>query len=112
MSNHLNPKQPPEPVPVEPVRTEHEPPHHEHTLGEQIGESIRSEDEPMENKRPAAPFAMVMGTYPIILIVLVLLISAYFFWFRTAPQADDANGPAVPAETAPLDDRPATTPAG
>ena len=112
MSNHLNPQQPPEPVPVEREPVEHRPVEHEHTLGEQIGESIRSEDEPIENTRPSAPLAMVMGTYPFILIILVLLIAAYFFWVRTAPDAEDAGGPAVPAETAPLEARPATTPAG
>lgn len=82
------------------------------TLGEQIGESIRSEDEPLEDKKPSAPLALVMGSYPIILTLLLLALAAYFFWFRGGgEQADVDDNPAQPAEVQTLD-QPATTPAG
>ncbi len=95
MSDHLDPKRPEE----------------EKTVGEQIGESMRSEDEPLEDKKPSAPLALVMGSYPIILIVLLLAIAAYFFWFRGAgEQGGVDDNPAQPAEVEALD-QPATTPA-
>ena len=96
MSDHLDPNRPEE----------------EKTVSEQIGESIRSEDEPLENEKPSAPLALVMGSYPIILTVLLLAIAAYFFWFRGGgDQGGIDDNPAQPAEVETLD-QPATTPAG
>lgn len=97
MSDHADPKQPPD--------------EDEHSLGEQIGESIRSEDEPLEDTKPAAPLALVMGSYPIILIILLLILAGYFFWFRGNAEEDREDEPARPAEVEQLD-APATTPAG
>jgi len=84
---------------------------HHKTLGEQIGESMRSEDEPLEDNKPSAPLALVMGSYPIILTLLLLALAAYFFWFRGAgDQGGIDDNPAQPAEVETLDP-PATTPA-
>lgn len=85
------------------------PPEEEPTVSEQIGESIRSEDEPIQE--PAAPFGMVMWTYPVILITLLLILAAYFFWFRAAPDEGREDDPARPAPTAPAEREP-TDPRG
>jgi hypothetical protein len=82
MSNYADPKQP---------RDEDD-----QTLSEQFGESIRSEDKPI--KDPSTPLALVMGSYPVILITLLLIIAAYFFWFRGGREADRADEPARPLE--------------
>lgn len=68
----------------------------EPTVGEQIGEAIRSEDEPIEESEPAAPLAMTMGTYPIVLIVLLILVAAavYFMAWRESEPANPAEIPA------------------
>ncbi len=94
MSNQADPRQPPD---------EDDP-----TLSEQIGESMRSEDEPI--KDPSTPLALVMGSYPVILILLLLILAVYFFWFRAGPDAQDMDEPARPVEVDPQD-APATDPA-
>ncbi len=80
----------------------------EQTLSEQIGESMRSEDEPLGETKPSAPFALVMGSYPIILILLLLSIAAYFFWFR-ADRETDVDGTGVPPAAVQSMDQPANS---
>lgn len=88
MSNHPDRRQTPE--------EEEEP-----TLTEQLGESIRSEDKPI--KDPTTPLALVMGSYPVILIMLLLILAVYFFWFRSGPEAERVDEPARAVEVDPVD---------
>jgi hypothetical protein len=71
------------------------------TVTEQLGESIRSEDKPI--KDPSTPLALVMGSYPVILIMLLLILAVYFFWFRARPGAERVDEPARPTEVDPVD---------
>ena len=87
MSDHADPQRPPG--------------EEEHTLSEQLGESIRSEDKPI--KDPSTPLALVMGSYPVILILLLLILAVYFFWFRARPDAENVDEPARPAQVDPVD---------
>lgn len=48
---------------------------------EKLAESARGEDKPIDEKKPTVPFAMV-AAYPIILVVALLALLAYFFLFR------------------------------
>ncbi|HBJ33735.1 MAG TPA: hypothetical protein DDZ51_03015 [Planctomycetaceae bacterium] len=41
-------------------------------------EEMRGDPQLMEKQQPAAPLAFVMGAYPIILIILLISIAAYF----------------------------------
>lgn len=41
-------------------------------------EEMHADPESMEKKQPGAPLALVMGAYPIILIILLISIAAYF----------------------------------
>ncbi len=47
---------------------------------EKLAKSARGEDKPIDAKRPTAPFALVLGAYPIALVVALLALLA-FFWF-------------------------------
>jgi hypothetical protein len=45
-------------------------------------EEMRGDPELMEKQRPAAPLAFVMGAYPIILIIMLITLAAYFVMSR------------------------------
>lgn len=55
--------------------------HEDDTVLETIENAITGNDEPMGEVHPGAPAALVMGAYPLILIVL-LCIAALYFGFR------------------------------
>ncbi len=67
------------------------------TLSEQVGEAIRSEDEPLGKVQPEAPLAMVMGLYPIVLIIALLLIALFFLFPRGGEDEDEPATDSVPA---------------
>jgi hypothetical protein len=60
-------------------KTANETTHHE-TTGEKIADAARGDDAPMDAKHPTVPFALVLGAYPIILVLALLAILA-FIWF-------------------------------
>ncbi len=47
-----------------------------------ITKSARGEDKPMDAKRPTIPFALVLGSYPILLIIALLVMLAIFYVTR------------------------------
>jgi hypothetical protein len=54
----------------------------EEPTSDKIARSARGEDKPMDARRPSIPFALVWGSYPIILIVALLVILAVFWMTR------------------------------
>jgi len=87
-----------------------QPEHNEpQTVGEKIGESIRSEDRPIEKTQPQAPLALVMGSYPIILIILLMGMAAFFVFSRRGTTPSSVDTPAateVPVESSLSDPNP------
>jgi hypothetical protein len=49
----------------------------EKTTGEVITDAVEGHDQPMEKEHPYAPAAMVMGTYPMILLGLIIAFVLY-----------------------------------
>ncbi len=47
-----------------------------HTVSEQVVESATGEDRPMDDVHPSSPGALVWFTYPVMLIVAILIILA------------------------------------
>jgi hypothetical protein len=45
-------------------------------------DEMLGDPELMEKQRPAAPLALVMGAYPIILIIMLITLAAYFVMSR------------------------------
>ena len=62
---------------------------HSHTVSETIKSAIDGSDEPMEIAHPIATGALVMGSYPIVLAVVIAAALAYFAFF--APSQNDDN---------------------
>ena len=52
------------------------------SASDKIAKSARGEDEPMDAHKPSVPFALVWGSYPIILVVALLAILAFFWMMR------------------------------
>ncbi len=52
--------------------------HENDTVLEKIENSIMGEDEPMGDVHPGAPAVLVMGMYPLILIVMLCVVAIYF----------------------------------
>lgn len=55
--------------------------HENETVLEKIENSFTGDDEPMGDVHPGAPAALVMGAYPLILII-VLCVAAIYFGYR------------------------------
>lgn len=64
-------------------------------------EEMRGDPQSMEKQQPAAPLAFVMGAYPIILIILLLSLAAYFVMSRKGTSNIDPSGP--PATEVPVE---------
>lgn len=47
---------------------------------DKVVKSARGEDKPIDAKRPGVPFSLVLGAYPIALVV-ALLIGLLVMWF-------------------------------
>ncbi len=45
-------------------------------------EEMRADPQSIEKQQPAVPLAIVMGAYPIILIILLISVAAYFVMSR------------------------------
>ena len=58
----------------------------EHGIGEQFSDALHGRDEPMEVAYPGASPTLVMGTYPIILILGIIVALTYFTLFRQNPK--------------------------
>lgn len=52
------------------------------TIEEVASESIRGVDEPMEDKHPDSPAVLVFATYPVLLIVGILLALSLLWWWN------------------------------
>ena len=52
------------------------------TVEEMASESIRGVDEPMEDKHPDSPAVLVFATYPVFLIVGILLALGLVWWWN------------------------------
>ena len=52
------------------------------STGEKIAKSARGDDAPMDEHKPTVPFALVLGSYPIILVIALLCLLA-FYWLRS-----------------------------
>lgn len=50
---------------------------------DKLGKSARGEDKPLDAKRPSVPFALVLGSYPIVLVLALLFILAMIWFYRT-----------------------------
>ncbi len=50
---------------------------HEKTTKEAIADAVEGHDHPMEDNHPYVPAAMVMGSYPMILVGLILAVILY-----------------------------------
>ncbi len=50
---------------------------HEKTTQETIVDAVEGHDQPMEESHPYVPAAMVMGSYPMILVGLILAVILY-----------------------------------
>lgn len=60
--------------------------HEEHkTVTEIVEESVKGEDEPMEVNHPTAPGALVWFTYPVLLVVLLLIVFAIMAFTGAEP---------------------------
>ncbi|MCA9133395.1 MAG: hypothetical protein KDA45_09580 [Planctomycetales bacterium] len=59
-------------------------PHHSpEGVGEIVEASVKGEDEPMEREHPAAPGALVWFSYPLLLVVLLIVaLAAAGLWWR------------------------------
>ncbi len=51
-------------------------------LSDRIVDSIEGKDEPMGKRQPAAPLAMALWAYPLILIVGCIIVVTAFWWWR------------------------------
>lgn len=49
---------------------------------DKIDKAAKGEDEPFNADHPTVPFALVLGSYPIILVVALLTILAAFWFLR------------------------------
>lgn len=64
-------------------------------------DEMLGDPELMEKQKPAAPLAFVMGAYPIILIILLITLAAYFVMSRQGTSNIDPSGP--PATEVPVE---------
>ena len=55
----------------------------EHPLSEQIMDSIQGKDEPMEESHPEAPPLLVFASYPLVLIIGIIVVFVVF-WMNWA----------------------------
>ena len=53
------------------------------STGEKIAKSARGDDKPMDEHQPSVPFALVWGSYPIILVIALLCMLAFFWMMRS-----------------------------
>lgn len=51
-------------------------------ISEKVKESMKSEDEPLGEQVPGAPFAIVGLMYPLILCLVLAVIAFYFYFLR------------------------------
>ncbi len=49
---------------------------------ETVTNAVKGEDRPMDETQPAAPAALVFLTYPVILIIVLVLLGIAFMIFR------------------------------
>ena len=68
--------------------------HENDTILEKIENSITGEDEPMGDAHPGAPAALVMGAYPLILIVM-LCVAVIYFGYRQLSDDETPTDPNV-----------------
>lgn len=54
-------------------------------IPEQVQASVTGEDVPMEQEHPTAPGAIVWFTYPVVLIVILIIALAVVAWLQPAP---------------------------
>ena len=52
------------------------------TVSEKVNEAVQGTDEPISAKRPATPFSLVLGAYPIALVVILLILLVIYSFFR------------------------------
>ena len=55
----------------------------QHTFAEKFSDSIQGKDEPMEDTHPEAPPLLVFATYPLVLI-LGIVVTLIVVWFTQA----------------------------
>lgn len=70
------------------------------TLAE-VREEMHSDPDSLEKKQPEAPLALVMASYPIILITLLIIFAAYFVMSRQGTSNMEAGSP--PATEVPVE---------
>jgi len=78
------------------------------TLAE-VREEMRSDPQSLEKQQPEAPLALVMGAYPLVLIVLLIAIAAFFVMSRRGTVNVDPGPPPtteVPVESSLPDPNP------
>lgn len=62
---------------------------------------MRSDPQSMEKQHPESPLALVMGAYPLVLIVLLIAIAAFFVMSRRGTVTVDPGPP--PATEVPVE---------
>lgn len=62
--------------------SEKQPEESEQSLMENIADSIQSKDEPIEKNHPTAPFAIVTLTYPVLIILAILVLGVIYYFSR------------------------------
>lgn len=56
-----------------------------------LTDTLLGTDPPIEEGHPGLQPALVFGSYPIALVVMILIVTLYFFFFRSNPSDSNAS---------------------